>query len=149
VGSGMVSKDPVTLKDGTEVRPIDVYVATLPPNPPADELAKLATSGQILDVGIQLVDCIGEKDGKPYTIHYAVVGPDIKRANELIPGSTCVSYGTSTPASIYAEFIVEGKIADPGVIAPELLDRSVRDEFIAEMGSREMIVTRKDIRQVN
>ena len=149
VGSGMVSKDPVTLKDGTEVRPIDVYVATLPPNPPADELAKLATSGQILDVGIQLVDCIGEKDGKPYTIHYAVVGPDIKRANELIPGSTCVSYGTSTPASIYAEFIVEGKIADPGVIAPELLDRSVRDGFIAEMGRREMVVTRKDIRQVN
>lgn len=149
VGSGMVSKDPVTLKDGSTVRPIDVYVATLPPNPPADELAKLATSGQILDVGIQLVDCIGEKDGKPYTIHYSAVGPDIKRANELIPGSTCVSYGTSTPASIYAEFIVEGRIADPGVIAPELLDRSVRDEFIAEMGRREMVVTRKDIRQVN
>ena len=149
VGSGMVSKDPVTLGDGSEVRPIDVYVATLPPNPPADELAKLAMSGEILDIGIQLVDCIGEKDGKPYTVHYAAVGPDIKRANELIPGSTCVSYGTSTPASIYAEFIIEGKIADAGVIAPELLDRSVRDAFIAEMGRREMVVTRKDIRQVN
>jgi saccharopine dehydrogenase-like NADP-dependent oxidoreductase len=149
VGSGMVSKDPVTLRDGTQVRPIDVYVATLPPNPPADELAKLAASGQIFDAGIQVVDCIGEKDGKPYTIHYAVVGPDIKRANELVQGSSSVSYGTSTPASIYAEFIIEGRIAEPGVIAPELLDRPIRDEFIAEMGRREMIVTRKDIRQVN
>jgi saccharopine dehydrogenase-like NADP-dependent oxidoreductase len=149
VGSGMVSKDPVTLRDGTQVRPIDVYVSTLPPNPPADELAKLAASGQILDIGIQLVDCIGEKDGKPYTIHYSVEGPDIKRANELVAGASSVSYGTSTPASIYAEFIIEGKIADPGVIAPELLDRSVRDAFIAEMGRREMVVTRKDIRQVN
>ncbi|MEI6726046.1 MAG: saccharopine dehydrogenase NADP-binding domain-containing protein, partial [Actinomycetes bacterium] len=35
VGSGMVSKEYVTLKDGTKVRPIDVYVATLAPNPPA------------------------------------------------------------------------------------------------------------------
>lgn len=149
VRSGMAGKDPVTLRDGTRVRPIDVYVATLPPNPPADEVARLAASGQILDMGIQLVDCIGEKDGQPHTIHYAVVGPDIKRANELIPGATSVSYGTSTPASIYAEFILDGRIADPGVIAPELLDRPVRDAFIAELGRREMIVTRKDIRRVN
>lgn len=149
VGSGMASKEPVTLKDGTRVRPIDVYVATLPPNPPADELARLAATGDILDIGIQLVDCIGEKDGKPHTIHHSVVGPDIRRVNELIPGATSVSYGTSTPASIYAEFILDGRIAEPGVIAPELLDRAVRDAFIAEMGRREMIVTRKDVRQVN
>jgi len=115
----------------------------------ADELAKLAATGDILDIGIQLVDCIGEKDGKPHTIHHSVVGPDIKRVNELIPGATSVSYGTSTPASIYAEFILDGRIAEPGVIAPELLDRAVRDAFIAEMGRREMIVTRKDVRQVN
>jgi saccharopine dehydrogenase-like NADP-dependent oxidoreductase len=149
VGSGMTSKEPVTLRDGTTVRPIDVYVATLPPNPPADELARLAAEGRILDVGIVLVDCIGERDGKPHAIQYAVVGPDIRRVNELIPGATSVSYGTSTPASIYAEFILEGRIAQPGVIAPELLDRSVRDAFIAEMGRREMVVTRRDSRQVN
>jgi saccharopine dehydrogenase-like NADP-dependent oxidoreductase len=149
VGSGMVSKEPITLKNGTKVRPIDVYVATLAPNPPAAELEKLALDGKILDVGIQVVDCIGEKDGKPASYHYAVVGPDIKRVNQLIPGATCVSYGTSTPASIYAEFIVEGKIADSGVIAPELLDRPIRDAFISEMGVREMPVTMKFERQIN
>jgi saccharopine dehydrogenase (NAD+, L-lysine-forming) len=149
VASGMVSKEPVTLRDGTRVRPIDVYVATLPPNPPADELARLATSGQILDIGIQVVDCVGEKNGKPHTVHYAVVGPDIKRVDELIPGATSVSYGTSTPASIYAELMLDGRIAEPGVIAPELLDRPVRDAFIDELGRREMIVTRTDSRQVN
>jgi len=149
VGSGMVSKDPVTLKDGTKVRPIDVYVATLSPNPPADELARLALAGEILDIGVQVVDCIGEKDGKPASYNYTIVGPDIKRVNQLIPGATCVSYGTSTPASIYAEMMVEGKIAGKGVIAPELLDRPVRDAFIAEMGVREMPVTMKFERQVN
>jgi saccharopine dehydrogenase-like NADP-dependent oxidoreductase len=60
-----------------------------------------------------------------------------------------VSYGTSTPAAIYAELIVTGKIDQPGVIAPELLDRSARDEFIAEMGRREMPVTRRVETQIN
>jgi saccharopine dehydrogenase-like NADP-dependent oxidoreductase len=83
------------------------------------------------------------------TINYSVIGPDIKRSNELIPGSTCVSYGTSTPASIYAELIVTGKIDQSLVIAPELLDCSVRDEFIAEMGRREMVVTRRVETQIN
>jgi hypothetical protein len=44
---------------------------------------------------------------------------------------------------------VEGKIDQPGVIAPELLDRSVRDEFIAEMGRREMPVTRSVETRIN
>ena len=86
----MTSKEPVTLKDGTKVRPIDVYVATLAPNPPADELARLALAGEILDIGVQVVDCIGEKDGKPHDDQLPVVGPDIKRVNELIPGATSV-----------------------------------------------------------
>ncbi len=149
VGSGMTKKDPVTLKDGTKVRPIDVYVATLAPNPPAEELARMALAGEILDIGVQTVDCIGEKAGRPYTINYTVIGPDIKWANERIPGATSVSYGTSTPASIYAEMLATGKIAEKGVIAPELLDRGARDEFIAEMGRRGMPVTRKDERLIN
>jgi saccharopine dehydrogenase-like NADP-dependent oxidoreductase len=60
-----------------------------------------------------------------------------------------VSYGTSTPAAIYAELIVTGKIDQPGVIAPELLDRAARDEFIAEMGRREMPVTYRVDTQIN
>ena len=50
---------------------------------------------------------------------------------------------TSTPASIYAEFIVEGRIAQKGMICPEELPREVRDAFIAEMGVRNMPVFRK------
>lgn len=149
VSSGMASKEPVTLKDGTKVRPIDVFVATLPPNPPAEELAKLALAGEITDFGVVTVDCIGEKNGKPASVGYNIFPPDIKWVNERIPGATCVSYGTSTPASIYAEMIVEGKIADPGVVCPESLSRSVRDAFIAELGVRGLPVTRKDVVTAN
>ena len=144
VGSGMTSKYPVKHRAGSEVRPIDVFVATLPPNPPADELAKLALAGDILDNGVVTVDCIGEKGGKPATIGYYVFPPDIKWVNGRIPGATCVSYGTSTPASIYAEFIVEGRIAQKGMICPEELPRDVRDAFVAEMGVRDMPVFRKE-----
>jgi saccharopine dehydrogenase (NAD+, L-lysine-forming) len=149
VGSGMTSKYPVTLKDGSQVRPIDVFVATLPPNPPAAELAKLALAGKITDYGVVTVDCIGEKNGKPATVGYNIFPPDITWVNGQIPGATCVSYGTSTPSSIYAEFIVEGKIKEAGILAPEVLDRSVRDAFIAECGVRNMPITRKDVVTVN
>jgi len=149
VGSGMTSKYPVKLKDGTEVRPIDVFVATLEPNPPADELAKLALDGQITDYGVVTVDCVGEKDGKAASVGYYIFPPDIKWVNGRIPGATCVSYGTSTPASIYAEFIVEDKIAQKGMVCPEELTREVRDAFIAELGVRNLPVFRKDVVGVN
>jgi saccharopine dehydrogenase (NAD+, L-lysine forming) len=149
VGSGMTSKYPVRLKDGTEVRPIDVFVATLPPNPPADELARLALAGEITDYGVVTVDCIGEKSGKPAHIRYAVFPPSIKWVNERIPGATCVSYGTSTPAAIHAELLVKGLIEDKGVVAPEILARAVRDEFIAELGRRGLPVLYEVETQIN
>ncbi len=149
VASGMTSKTPVTLKDGSQVRPIDVFVATLPPNPPMDELAALALSGAITDHGVLTVDCIGERGGKPASINHAIFAPDIKWVNERIPGATSVSYGTSTPASIYAELIVEGRIAETGLLCPEELPRAARDAFVAECGRRGLPVTRTETVTVN
>ena len=60
-----------------------------------------------------------------------------------------MSYGTSTPAAIYAEFMVKEMIKDVGIVAPEILERSVRDEFITEMGRRGLVVTRRVERQIN
>ena len=34
-------------------------------------------------------------------------------------------------------------VADKGIVAPEILARSVRDEFIAECGRRNMPITRR------
>jgi len=149
VASGMTSKIPVKLKDGSEVRPIDVFVCTLPPNPPMEELERLALAGQITDYGVLTVDCIGEQGGKPAGISYAIFPPDIKWVNERIPGATSVSYGTSTPASVYAELIVEGRIAETGIVCPEELPREVRDAFVAECGIRGLPVTRTETVTVN
>jgi saccharopine dehydrogenase-like NADP-dependent oxidoreductase len=144
VSSGMTSKYPVRLKNGSEVRPIDVFVATLPPNPPAEELATLALAGEITDFGVVTVDCIGERNGKPASITFNAFPPDIKWVNGQIPGATCVSYGTSTSASVYAEFIVEGRIADAGIVCPEVMSRDVQDDFCRELVNRNMPITRTD-----
>ena len=69
--------------------------------------------------------------------------------NSVVPGGTSVSYGTNTPASIYVELIIEDKIADKGMIFPEELPRTVRDAFIAELGVRNLPVTRKDVVTAN
>ncbi|NLG65998.1 MAG: hypothetical protein GX537_10375 [Actinobacteria bacterium] len=147
--SGATSKHPVTLRDGVRVRPLDVFTATLPPNPAPHELARLALSGQITDIGVIAVDCIGQRAGKPARITYIVIPPDIRWVNELIPGATMVSYGTSTPAAIYAQYLVQGRIRQTGVIAPEVLARSVRDRFILDLGRRQIIVRRREEVQVN
>ena len=54
-----------------------------------------------------------------------------------------MSYGTSTPASIYAELIVEGAVP-AGFQCPEELPRAVRDRFIAECGRRNLPITRTE-----
>lgn len=148
VASGMASKDPVTVKDVT-VRPIDVYCATLTPNPPPDEMRRLVEAGEIQDYGVILVDAWGEKDGQPAKWNYTVFTPTIQWITERIPGATSVSYGTSTPAAVYSEFLIRGEIAQKGCVVPEILDRSVRDAFVAEIGARGLRVTRSFETRIN
>ena len=69
--------------------------------------------------------------------------------NSVVPGGTSVSYGTNTPASIYAEMIAEDRITETGIVCPEDLPRSVRDAFVAECGVRNMPITRKDVVTAN
>jgi saccharopine dehydrogenase-like NADP-dependent oxidoreductase len=148
VASGMASKEPVTV-NGVGVRPIDVYCATLPPNPSPGEMKRLVQEGKIQDYGIILVDAWGEKDGRPAKWSYRIFTPTIQWITERIPGATSVSYGTSTPAAIYAEFLVRGVIAQRGCVVPEILERHVRDAFIEELGARGLRVTRSFETQIN
>jgi saccharopine dehydrogenase-like NADP-dependent oxidoreductase len=148
VASGMASKEPV-LVNGVKVRPIDVYCATLSPNPAPAEMKRLVEAGEIQDYGIILADVWGEKDGKPAKWNYSVFTPTIQWITERIPGATSVSYGTSTPASIYSEFMVKDIVKQKGVVVPEILDRPIRDAFIKELGNRGLRVTRSFETQIN
>jgi GntR family transcriptional regulator of gluconate operon len=141
VASGMAGKEPVDVK-GVAVRPIDVYCATLPPNPPPEEMKRLVEAGEIEDYGVILCNAWGEKGGKPAKWSYSIFTPTIQWITERIPGATSVSYGTSTPAAVYSEFLLKGMVAQKGCVVPEILDRPVRDAFIEELGRRGLRVTR-------
>ena len=131
------------------MRPIDVYCATLTPNPSPDEMKRLVEAGEIQDYGVILVDAWGEKDGKPAKWNYSVFTPTIQWITERIPGATSVSYGTSTPAAVYSEFLVKDVITQKGCVVPEILERPVRDAFITELGERGLRVTRSFETQIN
>ncbi len=148
VASGMASKEPVVV-NGVEVRPIDVYCATLKPNPSPEEMRRLVEAGEIKDYGIILVDAWGQKDGKPAKWNYSVFTPTIQWITERIPGATSVSYGTSTPAAVYSEFLVKDMITQKGCVVPEVLERPVRDAFIKELGDRGLRVTRSFETEIN
>jgi saccharopine dehydrogenase (NAD+, L-lysine-forming) len=148
VASGMAGKEPVLVR-GAQVRPIDVYCATLAPNPSPEEMKRLVEAGEIKDYGVIVCDAWGEKDGKPARWNYSVFTPTIQWITERIPGATSVSYGTSTPAAIYSELLVKDMIEETGCVAPEILERTVRDAFINELGVRGLRVTRGFETQVN
>jgi len=137
----------VTLKDGSKVRR---STSTSRPRaqPPADELARLALAGEILDIGIQVVDCIGEKAGKPTTIHYGVVGPTSSASTSSSRGHVRVVRHLHSRRDLRRAHR-HRQDRPAGRHRPELLDRPARDEFIAEMGRREMPVTYRVDTQIN
>jgi saccharopine dehydrogenase-like NADP-dependent oxidoreductase len=112
-------------------------------------MKRLVEAGEIQDYGVILADVWGEKDGKPAKWNYTIFTPTIQWITERIPGATSVSYGTSTPASIYSEFMVKDIVKQKGVVVPEILDRPVRDAFIKELGNRGLRVTRSFETQIN
>ena len=111
-------------------------------------MKRLVEEGKIKDYGVILVDAWGEKDGRPAKWNYSIFTPTIQWITERIAGATSVSYGTSTPAAVYSEFMVRGVIKQKGCVVPEILDRPVRDAFIKELGNRGLRVTRSFETQV-
>ena len=95
----------------------------------------MAAEGEIVDEGVYVVDVHTEAAG-PATDTFFVYPPDIQELTQWLPGATRISYGTSVPASVYADFILDGTIASRGVLPPEGLPREVRLRYVQELTSR-------------
>ena len=129
------------------VRPIDVLVSSLPLSPSPDEIAEMAREGQIVDEGVYVVDLHAEADG-PAVDTFFVYPPDIQELTQWLPGATRISYGTSVPSAVYADFILDGRIASRGVLPPEGLPRDVRLAYVAELKRRGLRFARRTTRWV-
>jgi len=144
IDSGMASPEPREVK-GTTVRPIDVLVSELPPSPSPGEIERLARAGAIVDHGVYVVDLHRDADGPPAESFY-VYPPDTKAVNDLCPGATRISYGTSVPCGVYGGYLLDGTITERGVTPPEGLPRDIRLAYVEDLKSHGLRFARRSLR---
>lgn len=107
----------------------------------------MAKEGKIVDEGVYVIDLHAEALG-PATDTFFVYPPNIQELTEWLPGATRISYGTSIPAAVYADFILDGTIATRGVLPPEGLTREVRLAYVEELKRRGLKFARRTMRWV-
>lgn len=144
VDMGLASPHPMTVR-GVTIRPIDLLVALLPLTTPREEIAEMAREGHIVDEGVYVIDLFAHA-GEPPAESFYVFPPNIQWVNERLPGANRVSYGTSTPAAIYAEYLLEGRIGEKGVLLCEGLSRAVRLAYVDELTRRGLRIARRRMR---
>ncbi len=144
VESGIASPIPRRIR-GQDVRPIDVLVSVLPPSAPKEEIARLAAEGRIVDEGAYIIDLYA-REGEPPTETFYVFPPNIQKVTEMIPGANRISYGTSTPAAIYAGYLLDGTITQTGVVPPEALAREVRLRYVEDLKRAGLRIARRSMR---
>ena len=144
VESGIASPIARSIR-GQNVRPIDVLVSVLPPSAPKEEIAKLAAEGRIVDEGAYMIDLYA-KEGEPATETFWVFPPNIQQVTKLIPGANRISYGTSTPAAIYAGYLLDGTVSQRGVLPPEALAREVRLKYVEDLKRAGLRIARRSTR---
>lgn len=130
---------------GQQIRPIDVLVSCLPASAPKEEIAKLAAEGRIVDEGAYLIELYA-KEGEVATETFWVFPPNIQEVTKLIPGANRISYGTSTPAAIYAGYLLDGTITQRGVLPPEALAREVRLKYVDDLKRAGLRIARRSTR---
>jgi saccharopine dehydrogenase-like NADP-dependent oxidoreductase len=146
VETGIASPLPRKVR-GQEVRPIDVLVSVLPPSAPKEEIAKLAAEGRIVDEGVYIIELF-TREGELVTETFYVFPPNIQQVTALIPGANRISYGTSTPAAIYAGYLLDGTITERGVLPPEALSREVRLAYVEDLKRAGLRIARRSTRWI-
>ncbi len=103
---GLARRDEV-LVEGTRVRPYDVTSTVI------DSLRK--PKEPELDLDIQRCVLVGERDGSPVSLRYEAVTWPHKKWNV---GGGVVD--TGVPPSVAAQWLVDGKVKEKGVVPPEV-----------------------------
>jgi saccharopine dehydrogenase-like NADP-dependent oxidoreductase len=137
---GLLSKKPVKVK-GVRVAPLNVVIACYPRPLGVEQLRGKIDTGIVKgSIGYDSIEIWGEKDGNPSRHVYFVRWPDIKEITTSMPHATHTSYMAGTGAAILTKALARGQIETKGVLAPECLDKKVRDDFLAELPRRQIAI---------
>jgi len=135
---GLLSKKAVRIK-GAKVAPVDVVISCYPKPLGMRELMAKMEAGIVKEsVGYSVVEVWGKKAGNAEHQTCYVRWPDIKDVISSMPHATHTSYMAGTGAAILTEALARGKIEKKGVLAPECLERKVRQDFLSELPRRQI-----------
>jgi len=137
---GLLGKKPIRVGD-VKVAPVDVVMACYPKPLGIEALPGKIESGVVKgSVGCDVIEVLGKKEGKDVRHRYFVRWPNIIDINKDMPHATHTSYMAGTGAVILTEALARGKIPTKGVVAPESLEREVRESFLAELSQKHIAV---------
>lgn len=116
VDLGLTSRDPIKFED-TEIAPLDFLLHFLQAKQGSGKKRELKES-----VSATQIEVIGKKDGVEaiYTFSKS--------------GGGGMAEGTSIPTAVAASLILQGKVTETGVMAPEMLDPLEMIEALAKVG---------------
>ncbi|MEM1179663.1 MAG: saccharopine dehydrogenase C-terminal domain-containing protein [Acidobacteriota bacterium] len=108
--SGFLDEGPVTLKDGTEVRPIDLTAHLLFPRWQLREGEEELTAMRLVTTGVE--------NGKAITITY-----DLLDRTDAATGTTSMARTTGYTCTAMVRLVVDGLWKRPGISPPEVVGR--------------------------
>lgn len=133
---GLLSTRTTSIR-GAEVAPWEITASLLRPPPTMEELKQKIEDNIITDShGCLLVDVVGQKDGKLEHHTLWELLPKIHEVIKRYPIATQASYGIGLGCSLLALALARGDVKTAGVLTPEQLPRSVRQEFLVQLGKQ-------------
>ncbi len=129
--TGLFSKDPITLKSGQKVVPLELTSALLFP--------KWTYAAGEQDLTVMRIEAIGLLKGTRARIAW-----DLSDLYHVPTQATSMSRTTAFPCTIAARLIANGTITTRGVLPPEALapQKGLVDTVLKELKAREVVYTR-------
>lgn len=138
---GLLSQEPVTIKDTTVV-PMDLVLKLCPPAPKyPDEIKAIIDAGVTKEEGAFLVRVDGQKDGSPVRIDSYVNAPGLIESFQKA-GLSHEAFLTGQCAAVFVKMMVDNIFTETGVFAPEQLTVDARRYYFEELAKLGVTVSK-------
>jgi saccharopine dehydrogenase-like NADP-dependent oxidoreductase len=132
---GGFSDKPIEV-NGVKISPFHVLDALFPRPIPPEELRKMLDAGTVINSWlIGIVEVVGEKRGKKTKYTFTISPPSLRELVRKVPHATVLSYVTGQSPVILTRMLARGEIKTKGVVTLDLLERNIREKYIAKMNA--------------
>jgi saccharopine dehydrogenase-like NADP-dependent oxidoreductase len=136
---GLLSKEPVTVKD-TRIVPMDLVLKLCPPAPKyPEEIKAIIDEGVVVEEGAFLVRVEGKKEFKPVRIDCYVNAPGLVESFEK-SGLSHEAYLTGQCGAVFVKMLVDDAFTEKGMFAPEQFHADARQYCFQELAKLDITV---------